>query len=109
MVWFSWLWNVIPWWAFVTVGIILIAVFWNVITPIWAILPKPVKALIIFIGSIFVATQYGRNRGQQSERDKQAANDAHAIRNRDRIDEQVGNMQSGDVTRDLERNKWLRD
>lgn len=109
MTWFWWIWNAVPWYVPVIIAIILVGVCWQFIAPIWALLPRPIKILIGFIGSIFVAVQYGRNRGQQSERDKRAEQNATAIKTRDKIDAKVQAMPDSDVDSALRRNKWMRD
>jgi hypothetical protein len=109
MWWLEWVWNHVPWYVPYIVIIILIAIFWNVIAPFWALLPKPIKYLIGFILAIFGAVQYGRNRGVAAEQQRRKTLNEHAIAKRDAIDEHVKNMPDNAVTDKLKRNGWLRD
>lgn len=109
MTWGYWAWSFIPWWIFVVIAFVVIAFCWQFIAPIWAILPKPVKWLLGFVGAILVAVQYGRNKGEKAAQDKRAQDNAKAVETRKTIDAKVEAMPDADVTRDLERNKWMRD
>ena len=109
LTWGYWLWTFVPWWIFPMIAIVIIACGWQFIAPIWALLPKPVKWLLGFIGAILVAVQYGRNKGEKAATDKRAQDNATAINTRKTIDAKVDAMPDADVTRDLERGKWLRD
>lgn len=106
---FWWIYNSVPWWVPIIVVIVLLVLFWDFIAPIWTLIPKPIKWALGFIGSIALAVQYGRNRGQQSERDHLDELNKEAIQRRDTIDADVKNMSDTDVDRDLERNGWMRD
>ncbi len=105
----SYYWNFLPWWSFVVVAIILIAIFWQPILAVWELLPKPIKALITGIAAIFIAVQYGRNRGMKDAQDQRAKDNANAVNTRDKIDETVKHMPPSDVDAGLKRNNWMRD
>lgn len=107
--WFQWVWNAIPWWGFVMITLVLIAVFWQPIAAIWGILPRPIKAAILFVGSIVVAVQYGRNRGQQSERAKQSAANERIQKHKGEIDAKVDRMSPDAVDDALRKSGRLRD
>lgn len=89
--------------------LVVVAIFWQPIAAIWSILPKPIKAAILFLGSIAVAVQYGRNRGQQSERARQDAANARTKQAKEEINVRVDNMPPSVVDDNLRRDKWLRD
>lgn len=99
----------VPWYVPYIVIIILIAIFWNVIAPFWALLPRPIKYLIGFALAMFGAVQYGRNRGVAVERDRRRTLNEHAIAKRNAIDEHVKNLPDNAVTDQLKRAGWLRD
>lgn len=107
--WFQWIWNAIPWYGFVIAALVLIAVFWQPIMAIWSILPRPIKAAILFIGSIVVAVQYGRNRGQVSERAKQDAANERIQHAKGKIDAKVNHMSPDAVDDALHKSGRLRD
>jgi hypothetical protein len=76
---------------------------------IWSILPRPIKAAILFIGSIVVAVQYGRNRGAKRERDRQAAANERIQKRKGEINERVDNMSPDAVDDALHKSGRLRD
>lgn len=109
MNWFHVAWDWLPWWVFVVIAIIVIGFCWQFIAPVWAILPGWLKWTLGGIGAIFLAAQYGRNKGEQDAAKKRADDNANAIKTRNQTDAQVQALPSADVTHDLERNKWMRD
>lgn len=103
----SWIFNFVPWWVWTVAGVVLVAVFWQVLAPIWLVLPKWLKALILGVGALLTAYVAGRNRGSKDERDQRAKADAHAIQNRKDVDDEVRNLPADDLDRRLD--KWMRD
>jgi hypothetical protein len=89
------------------IAIVLVAVFWQPLLPIWLALPKWLKRLIIGAGALLAAYVAGRNRGSKDERDRRAKADAHAIQNRKDVDDEVRNLPADDLGRRLD--KWMRD
>lgn len=106
---FWWIWNALPWWSFVIMGLVVVAIFWQPILAIWGMLPTPIKGLFLFIGSIVVAVQYGRNRGQQSERAKQDAANERIQHHKGEINAKVDRMSPDAVDDDLRKSGRLRD
>jgi membrane protein YdbS with pleckstrin-like domain len=105
----SFLWNYIPWWVFVIIGVVIVGFCWQFIAPIWSILPKPVKVALVFIGSILIAAQWGRNRARKDMEEQRAKDNANAIIERDKIDEQVKRLPPNVVDQHLRDGGWLRD
>lgn len=106
---FWWIWNALPWWSYILIALVIVAVFWQPIMAVWSLLPRPIKVALGFIGALVVAVQYGRNRGQQSERDKQAAAEQRIKQKKGEINARVDNLPPSDVDKHLRDNKWLRD
>lgn len=106
---FWWIWNALPWWSYILIALVFVAVFWQPIMAIWSLLPRSVKVALGFLGTLVVAVQYGRNRGQQSERAKQdAANERIRVK-KGEINARVDNLPPDAVDQRLRDNKWLRD
>jgi hypothetical protein len=103
----SWLFNFIPWWAWVVAAIIAAVLTYQFWLPIWAMLPRPVKVALAAIAAVLTAYVAGRNKGSKDERDRRAKADANAIKNRKDIDDEVRNRPAATVDRDLD--KWMRD
>lgn len=103
----SWLFNFIPWWVWTVIAVVLVAVFWQALLPIWLAFPKWLKGLILGAGILLTTYVAGRNKGSKDERDRRAKADAHAIQNRKDVDDEVRNLPADDLDRRLD--KWMRD
>lgn len=103
----SYAFNYVPWWVWTVIAIVLLAVFWQTLLPIWLALPKWLKGLILGAGALLTAYVAGRNKGSKDERDRRAKADAHAIQNRKDVDDEVRNLPADDLDRRLD--KWMRD
>jgi hypothetical protein len=103
----SWAFNYVPWWVWGVIAVVLLAVFWQALLPIWLVMPKWLKGLILGAGALLTAYIAGRNRGSKDERDRRAKADAHAIQNRKDVDDEVRNLPADDLDRRLD--KWMRD
>lgn len=103
----SYAFNYVPWWVWTVFAIVLVAVFWQTLLPIWLALPKWLKGLILAAGALLTAYVAGRNKGSNDERDRRAKADAHAIQTRKETDDEVRNRPAARVDSDLD--KWMRD
>jgi hypothetical protein len=103
------IWNHVPWYVPLALVIIAAGFCWQWIAPIWMLLPRPVKWAIAFIGAIFVAIQYGRNRGVAGEQARRKSLNERALKQRDVIDAKVKEMPPNAVSDALRRNGWMRD
>ncbi|MGB6079091.1 MAG: hypothetical protein WBF99_06480 [Xanthobacteraceae bacterium] len=103
----SYAFNYVPWWVWTIIVIVLVAVFWQTLLPIWLALPKWLKGLILGAGALLTAYVAGRNKGSNDERDRRAKADAHAIQNRKDVDDEVRNLPADDLDRRFD--KWMRD
>jgi len=107
MDWLSYAFNFVPWWVWTVIAVVLLAVFWQALLPIWLALPKWLKGLILGTGALLTAYVAGRNKGSKDERDRRAKADAHAIQNRKDVDDEVRNLSPSDTDKRLDR--WYRD
>ena len=78
MDWLSYAFNYVPWWIWTVIAIVLLAVFWQTLLPIWLALPKWLKGLILGTGALLTAYFAGRNRGSKDERDHRVVRDGEA-------------------------------
>ncbi|MGB5905755.1 MAG: hypothetical protein WBH00_23190 [Xanthobacteraceae bacterium] len=103
----SWLFNFVPWWVWTVIAVVLLAMFWQFLMPIWLALPKWLKGLILGAGALLTAYVAGRNRGSKDERDMEAKRSATAIKTRKETDDEVRNLSPSDTDKRLDR--WFRD
>lgn len=103
----SYAFNFVPWWVWTIIVVVLLAVFWQALLPIWLALPQWLKGLILAGGALLTAYVAGRNKGSKDERDRRAKADAHAIQNRKDVDDEVRNLPADDLDRRLD--KWMCD
>lgn len=99
--------NAVPFWVWLIVigiGLAVTAQFWM---PIWLVLPRWLKALILGTGAILAAYGFGRNKGFRDEQRRREKANAQAINNRNEVNDEVGKMDTPDVDRNLD--KWMRD
>lgn len=63
----NWLLGVIldnvPWWLWLVGIAVLLAATWQFWRPLWALLPSPIKAAALIIGTASIAYLSGRNKG----------------------------------------------
>lgn len=110
------IWNAIidhiPLWGwFLIIGLPIAALlyfFSPILIPLWRALPTPVKAVLIFIGGLFLAFMGGRYRGRANAEEEQRRRDAQALRKREEVDHEVDRL-SGTETKDRLRDRWTRD
>lgn len=105
----NWFFNIVPWYVYVVIVFAVGLAAWQFIMPLWVVAPTWLKSTILAIGALFVAMQYGRNRGAQSERDKRAALNRDALKTRDKIDAKIERLPSTDVDQRLRDRGWMRD
>lgn len=103
----SWVFNFVPWWLWVAIVVVLIAVFWQVLGPIWLLTPRWLKTALAAIGAVLAAYVAGRNRGSKDERDQRAKADARAVQTRKETDDEVRNLSPSDIDKRLD--AWNRD
>jgi protein-S-isoprenylcysteine O-methyltransferase Ste14 len=103
----SWLFNFIPWWAWIVAAAVALGFTFQFWAPIWAVMPKWLKATIIFLASVAAAFIAGRNRGSKDERDMRQQADAHAVERRKDTDHEVANLDKPAADDRLK--PWLRD
>lgn len=53
----------VPWWVWLVALAVLLAITWQAWRPIWALLPSPIKAAVLIIGTAVLAYLAGRNKG----------------------------------------------
>lgn len=110
------IWNAIidhiPLWGWVVlIGVPMIAAlvyFGPVLLPLWRMLPNWLKALLIFLGGLFLAFMGGRYRGRANAEEEARRRDANAINKRMEVDREVDNL-SDKQTTDRLRDRWTRD
>lgn len=103
----SWLFNFVPWWIYVVVIVVLITVGWQFISPIWLMLPKPVKIGLVFLATLLTAYIAGRNRGSKDERAMNVKRDVQANNTRNDIHAKIEKLDTAAVDKRL--GKWVRD
>jgi hypothetical protein len=103
----GWLFDVIPWWVYLGAGIAVAAMTYPMWSTVWLWLPRPVKAVIILIGTAGLAYFAGRNRGFKNARDRQKEADAQATNRRLETNAEVDRMPAADRDKSLDR--WMRD
>lgn len=103
----GWIIDAIPYWVWIIVAAVALAATYPMWGTVWMLLPRWLKATIIFVGSLGVAYLAGRNRGFQNARDRQKEADAQATKRRLETNEEVGRMRPAD--RDKSLDKWMRD
>lgn len=103
----SWLFDVIPWWVYLAAIITIAAITYPMWSAVWLLLPRPVKAALILVGTGGLAYFAGRNRGYQNARDRQKQADAEATKRRLDTNAEVTRMPAADRDKSLDR--WMRD
>lgn len=110
MDWFGLLLGWIPvevWITILVLGTIAALYFLSpILIPIWNMMPTPVKVLFGGIVAALLAYAGGRYKGAKTERDEQARREAGAIKNREEVDHEVGNLSAKDTADRLAR--WNR-
>lgn len=102
----NWFWDWAPWYIWpILIGAVAIVTlpWWK---PVWDLLPRPIKAVILFVLTGGLAFLYGRNKGARSERDRQKARDAKADATRREVERKYDALPP-DKQR-TEDNKWNR-
>jgi len=103
----DWIFDHIPYWVWlVGLGAALIATYpmWSAI---WALLPRPVKLLLVALVAGAAAYLAGRNRGTKDAKAAQDKANAQATKRRLETNAEVTNLDP--ATRKREFDKWLRD
>lgn len=101
------IWDWVPWWAWYVIGAIALFATLPYWYPIWAILPRWLKTILIALGAFFAAYLMGRNRGRRNAEQERQQNDANAIQNRQKVDQEISNLPPAAVDKRLDR--WVRD
>jgi membrane protein implicated in regulation of membrane protease activity len=103
----SWALNYVPWWVWPLAVVVIAAATFQFWAPVWALMPKWLKAVILAVFALATAFTAGKWRGAKDERDQRAKADANALKNRKEVDDDVANNPRADVDRDLD--QWMRD
>jgi hypothetical protein len=103
----SWALNYVPWWVWPLVVVVIAAATFQFWAPIWAVMPKWLKAVILAVFALFTAFTAGKWRGAKDERDRRDQANANALKTRKEVDDAVANKSRADVDRDLD--GWMRD
>lgn len=104
---FSWIIDQIPWWVWAAGAAVALAATYPMWSAIWMLLPRWLKATLIFVGSLGLAYVAGRNRGLKNERERQERANAEATKRRLETNAEVDRLRPAD--RDKQLDKWLRD
>jgi hypothetical protein len=107
--WISWAANFIPWWVWPIALAVVVIAFLPYITPIWNMLPRPLKAAIIAVLGLFTAYWAGRNKGAKDERDKTKKQTDQAITKRQEVHDEVSKLTPSEVDRRLDERGDFRD
>jgi threonine/homoserine/homoserine lactone efflux protein len=101
----------IPWWGWlIIIGVPTGAVFYffsPIIIPLWTATPRWLKALLMFVGAVFVAFMGGRYRGRANAEQEERERNADALQKRQEVDNDIGKLSEDDVQKRLDR--WRRD
>lgn len=102
----SWLFNFIPWQAWVVIALVVLGLTFQFWAPIWLALPTWAKTAIVFVIVAFTAYIAGRNRGSKDERDIQRRKEAGAVQQREKIDAEIKRLDDTALQKRLDR--WTR-
>ena len=99
--------DITPYWVWAAaLAVVLVATF-QVWSPVWLVLPRWVKELVLFTLGVAGAYLAGRNRGSANERDKQKRANESALKRRREVEDEIKNLDGDGVNKRL--NKWMRD
>jgi hypothetical protein len=101
--------NWIPWWVWPLLAAALVLAFLPYVAPVWAMLPRWLKAVIIAVGGLFTAYWAGRNKGAKDERDKTKKQTEQALRKREEIHNEVSKLPPSEVDKRLDERGDFRD
>jgi len=99
----------IPWWGYVLAAAVALGFLYPYAAPIWAIMPRWLKATLIAIGGLFTAYIAGRNRGAANARLADKEKNAKAVERRQEVNKSVDKMTPSQVDAELERKGDFRD
>lgn len=102
----AWVVDHVPLWGWVAGVIIALAVSYPYWAPIWALLPRPVKAALIAISAGAAAYLAGRRAGVESQKDRQAAQSAKAVEKAKEVEDEVRSRSKPDLDKSFDR--WVR-
>lgn len=110
------LWNYIidhiPLWGWIVIiGVPVGAAlyfFSPILIPLWRALPTPVKAVLIFVGGLFLAFMGGRYRGRQNAEEQERRRNAEALQKRTEVDHEIDSISDKEAQKRL-RDRWTRD
>jgi len=75
----GWLLDTTPWWLWAAALAVLLAATYQLWLPLWSLLPRPLQAILIAIGTAILAYLAGRNTGAAGTlRRAQEKEQAHA-------------------------------
>lgn len=96
----DWVISLVPWWAWLGLAAAVFGVVWRV----WGW-----QGAVVALGGLVAVLSYGRGRtdAYRDERSRQDRRNLDAVKERNRIDDEVGRMDDSAVDDDWDR--WLRD
>lgn len=93
----------IPWWGYVLAAAVALGFLYPYAAPIWAILPRWLKAALIAIGGLFTAYIAGRNRGAANARLADKERNEQAYKRRTDVNQRVDTMKPSEVDAELDK------
>jgi hypothetical protein len=99
------------WGWIIIIGLPVMAAFYfasPVLIPLWNVLPKWLKVTLGVIAAVFIAFMGGRYRGRANAEEEDRRRNAEALRKRQEVDNETNRMLGGDVDKKL-RDRWSRD
>lgn len=99
--------NATPPWVWGIIAAVILGLTYQLWLPIWLGLPRWLKGLIIALGSLLAAYIIGRNKGFRDEQARREKANAHAITNRNEVNDAITKMDAPAVDKRLD--KWMRD
>lgn len=103
----GWLISSTPWWVWVLIAAVLLAVFSQTLIPLWLALPATVRKVIIGIATLGLVFLAGRNRGKSDADNMQKQRDAKADRILKEKKDEIGNLDDAALRKRADR--WMRD
>lgn len=103
--------DMVPWYVWllpapIIVGLLLVfAGPW--VLGIWNMLPRPVKLVLMFVGTLGIAFFMGRSQGNKAARDRQRKLDEKAIQTRQETHDEVKALPDDKLDKRID--KWMRD
>lgn len=99
--------DAVPFWVWLVIAGVVLALTAQFWLPLWNLLPRPVRALVVGTGAVIAAYGFGRNKGFRNARERQRQADANAIKNRLDVSDEVAKLKPEE--RDARLEKYYRD